>query len=410
MEFHNTVASTISRYEVTCAVCSSTITPGDQIFCFEPPTDTLPVNRRPTLAWGHISCHDASLPPPPQCRHWKRLGRCPTLEAGMCAFRHDNAERGTSTSLEKTRWGGKRHYTRNQHKNSVFRTFLMQTYGMEYLTQSNGVIIDVAGGKGELAWELLNLTGVNDCVVIDPRPLNLELVQTKWKKGLFEPKRTGPVFSKWYPACEDGCRLREPKNPSHIRMFFESKALRDFLDASNKNDTWNELNANVRDQWLKEGISRAKRIVWTTKGLQHEDGSSFNEDTAIIPNDAASDDASRCSVPDGAISANSYDTDIESPSQVREILQTSKLIIGFHPDQAAGEIVEFATSRKIPWCIVPCCVYSDCFTKRKLKDGTHVKTYDQLVEWLSEKAPCSLTATLDIEGKNRVVYTLPGKQ
>eukprot|EP00985_Skeletonema_marinoi_P026639 scaffold20820_cov73-Skeletonema_marinoi.AAC.1 len=112
----------------------------------------------------------------------------------------------------------------------------MQTYGIDYLNQENGVIIDAAGGKGELAWELINLSGVKDCVVVDPRQLNLSLVQTKWKKGLFEPKRTGPVFSKWYPACEDGCKMRQSKSPRHLRCFLDGEACVEFMTAASAED------------------------------------------------------------------------------------------------------------------------------------------------------------------------------
>ncbi|KAL7521550.1 hypothetical protein ACHAWX_006228 [Stephanocyclus meneghinianus] len=390
-------ASTISRYEITCAICFATINPGDRMFCFLSPTENSKdchETQTTSLVWGHDTCHRGNLPPPPPCRHWKRLGRCPALQAGMCAFLHDEADRGTSTTLEKTRWGGKRHFVRNQHKNSVFRIFLMQTYGMEYMTQTKGAIIDAAGGKGELAWELLNLTGAKDCVVIDPRPMNLEVVRSKWKRGMFEPKRTGPVFSKWYPACEEGCKSRESRSPSHIRCFFDSKAFLQFIGPDEKGEEEKYIDS---DQWLQDEIRKAKRIIWTTKGLQHEDGSNYNEETT--PKRSGPVDTAECSV-------NFDSSAIENPSIVREILRNCKLIIGFHPDQAAGYIAEFALARNIPWCIVPCCVYYDCFPKRKLQNGAAVKTYDQLVDWLCEKDPRAKVATLDMEGKNKVVYCL----
>jgi len=390
----NNLATTISRYEVTCTICSSIIEPGSRMFCFVPPgsngniSDDNPIKKQP-LAWAHSSCNHPNLPPPPPCRHWRRLGRCPALQAGMCAFLHEETDKGASTSLAKKTWGGKRQFVRNQHKNSVFRIFLMQTYGMEYLTQRNSIVVDVAGGKGELGWELLNLSGV-ECCVIDPRPMNLELVKSKWKKGLFEPKRVGPVFEKWYPKCEDGCGEKESKSPFHIRCFFDGREFVDFIEKDRE-----EMQARkVANKWLHEEIERAKRIVWTAKGLQHEDGLNYNESNETIL-DETNNNVDSCS------------TEIEQPSKARELIQKCNLIIGLHPDQAAGEIAKFAISRNIPWCIVPCCVYSQCFTKRKLKDGTHVKTYDHLVRWLCELDPRARVATLDMEGKNKVVYTLP---
>ena len=77
----------------------------------------------------------------------------------MCAFSHDDIDRGTSIiTQDKQRWGGNRRFVRNQHKNTFFRIFLMQTYGIEYMNKDNGVVIDVGGGKGELAFELINLS------------------------------------------------------------------------------------------------------------------------------------------------------------------------------------------------------------------------------------------------------------
>ncbi|KAL3803029.1 hypothetical protein ACHAWO_003828 [Cyclotella atomus] len=396
------IPTTIGRYEATCTICSSSIHPGERIFCFAPPaagtSDETPsnsidisnTNKQAALAWAHKSCHHPILPPPPSCRHWTRLGRCPAFQADMCAFLHLPSDRGSSSILNKTRWGGKRHFTRNQHKNSAFRIFLMKTYGMEYLTRQHSTIVDVAGGKGELSWELLNLTGVHDCLVVDPRPLNLDLVRKKWSKGLYEPQRTGPVFSKWYPACEVGCKRRESRSPSHLRCFFQCREFIDFVDV----DETEEGCCDSQSAWLTREIDRAKCIVWTTKGLQHEDGSDYNEMF-----DRAESDATNA--------VKSYSTEITDATIAKIKLRNCHLLIGLHPDQAAGEIVDYAISKNIPYCIVPCCVYSQLFTKRKLKDGTVVTTSDQLIDWLCEKDERAKVATLDLEGKNKVVYTLP---
>lgn len=406
------VACTVSRYTLPCVVCSKNIVPGDRMFCSViKPSATNEQNGNSnnavtatktnssaakTLAWGHEACYDPILPPSPPCRHWKRLGRCPAKELGLCAFEHDQEEQGTSLTLDKQRWGGKRHFVRNQHKNSVFRIFLMQTYGMEYLNKSNGIMIDVAGGKGELSFELVNLSGVRECAVIDPRPLNLSLVRTKWEKGLFEPKRTG-LFSKWYPACEDGCKERKPRSPGHLRCFFNSGQFLEFVLAKEARDT---ASTNLQ---LQSEMDRARRIIWTTKGLQHEDGSSYIEEEAATTTEPDTLDARG-----GSVNGEAESEETTSPTEARSILKRCHLIVGFHPDQAAGEIVEFAMARNIPWCIVPCCVYHKDFSQRKLRDGTNVKSYDHLVQWLCEKDPRARTATLDLEGKNRVVYTLPG--
>eukprot|EP00581_Thalassiosira_minuscula_P013889 CAMPEP_0183711788 /NCGR_PEP_ID=MMETSP0737-20130205/7185_1 /TAXON_ID=385413 /ORGANISM="Thalassiosira miniscula, Strain CCMP1093" /LENGTH=355 /DNA_ID=CAMNT_0025940355 /DNA_START=248 /DNA_END=1312 /DNA_ORIENTATION=+ len=347
------VPCTVSRYTIACTICSKDIVPGDRMFCSavkQPSTaganraiPTAPItkankNAKTVLAWGHELCHDQNLPPPPPCRHWKRLGRCPSREMGMCAFQHDEEEKGTALTLDKQRWGGKRHFVRNQHKNSVFRIFLMQTYGMDYINKNNGTIVDVAGGKGELSFELINLSGATESVVVDPRPLNLSLVQTKWNKGLFEPKRTG-VFSKWYPACEDGCKEREPRTPKHLRCFFDSQAFLKFVLADESEEI-EHTNTHFEREMM-----RARNIVWTAKGLQHEDGASYN--------DVDADTVTETDLISNGIGNNNDDTTTQSetvdPKEARDILSKCHLMVGFHPDQAAGEIVEFAIARNIPW-------------------------------------------------------------
>ena len=75
-----------------------------------------------------------------------------------------------------------------------------------------------------------------------------------------------------------------------------------------------------------------------------------------------------------------------------------------HPDQVTSEIVEFSNARGIPWAVVPCCVCSKDFPKRKLADGTFVKTHPQFIEWLLLQHPKAQKCTLDFEGKNICVF------
>ncbi|KAL3783698.1 hypothetical protein ACHAW5_005183 [Stephanodiscus triporus] len=459
-----TVACTVSRYESSCVVCSGIILPGERMFCTTerrrprsgitaatPPSSEddddaaenddssalASASASASLAWGHEACHDPLLPPPPACRHWERLGRCPALELGSCAFRHDAGDRGSSASTDdRMRWGGRRRYVRNQHKNSVFRIFLMRTYGIDYVNR-DGVVLDVAGGKGELSFELLNLSGTGTCVVVDPRPLNLGLVRGKWKKGLYEPRRVG-VFSRWYPACEEGCSDREPRSPGHIRCLFDGDTFARFASACERKDI------ERTDELYRLGIERASRIAWTTGGLRHGDGRSSSHDNNDEGGETVMQEGTEIGN-DGIIMR--CPSEILDPGEARQIVRRCHLVVGLHPDQAAGEIIEFALAMRrkrgndvggasnppgverrnarIFWADTPPSLPrrsvfgpargtvklinspTDAFPKRKLRDGTRVRTYDHLVEWLREKDPRARTATLDLEGKNTVVYSLP---
>ena len=55
--------------------------------------------------------------------------------------------------------------------------FLIDTFGKEVLDHGSGVL-DIAGGKGELSFELVNLNNIQ-ATVVEPRPLQLWR-QHKW--------------------------------------------------------------------------------------------------------------------------------------------------------------------------------------------------------------------------------------
>ena len=55
--------------------------------------------------------------------------------------------------------------------------FLIDTFGRELLDGGSGVL-DIAGGKGELSFELVNLNDIQ-ATVVEPRPLQLWR-QHKW--------------------------------------------------------------------------------------------------------------------------------------------------------------------------------------------------------------------------------------
>uniref|UniRef100_A0A6U3T390 C3H1-type domain-containing protein n=1 Tax=Ditylum brightwellii TaxID=49249 RepID=A0A6U3T390_9STRA len=478
---------TPSRYTLPCGVCAALIVPGNLMFPISVNSLSIRNNssnlqkdapvggggylgkgkKKTGLVWAHNSCGEFfgkdGIPNPPPCRHWTRLGRCPVGEAGMCAFSHNEADKRMDLSLledaskinpsldnthRKKKWGGRRAVVRNDHKNAVFRAFLMQTYGLDFLRfgrccsggggkttdLSPSVILDVAGGKGELSWEIINLMGV-ESVVVDPRgPLVLRSMNRKWKRGMYEPKRTGPVFRKWCPAVEEGSSVnRDPQQPLLIRCFFDADA---FVKLAGINEDLSRnphcaeedekdtgclgTNSGVFDaeDWLQKEQSRAKAIKWTTKGLTHEsedeeedfdhveeNNPNFTDDNITSQNNNVQRDYSTISPLGKVIPGETINAKV-----TRDILRRCSLVVGLHPDQAVGDIVAFANRLGLPWCVVPCCVYSKLFTKRRIKDGSIVRTHEQLVQWLCETNPNARVATLGFEGKNKVIYTLPREE
>jgi len=73
----------------------------------------------------------------------------------------------------------------------VLRRHVIDAFGLKALARGSGVL-DVAGGKGEVAFQFLNLNEI-PATVIDPRPLRLKQFERRatvgwwrWRERLVE--------------------------------------------------------------------------------------------------------------------------------------------------------------------------------------------------------------------------------
>ena len=64
------------------------------------------------------------------------------------------------------------------HRASKFADWLVRTFGVEKLSEGSGVL-DVAGGRGDVSWELHTVRGV-PCTLVEPRARKLNRLQHKW--------------------------------------------------------------------------------------------------------------------------------------------------------------------------------------------------------------------------------------
>ena len=95
------------------------------------------------------------------------------------------------------------------------------------------------------------------------------------------------------------------------------------------------------------------------------------------------------------------------------LLPQCSTIVALHPDEATGDIVDFAVTHRIPFVIVPCCVFSRLFPMRfkPLKEGNDVikrqlvSTYDDLIEFLASKDDSIQISKLDFDGANTVLWS-----
>ena len=75
-----------------------------------------------------------------------------------------------------------------------------------------------------------------------------------------------------------------------------------------------------------------------------------------------------------------------------------------HPDQAVESIVDAALALNVSFFVMPCCVHSREFPDRVLRSGESVRSYDQLLGYLEEKAEGIKREVLGFEGRNVCIY------
>eukprot|EP00050_Salpingoeca_kvevrii_P021135 m.106756 g.106756 ORF g.106756 m.106756 type:complete len:358 (+) comp9193_c0_seq1:1952-3025(+) len=92
----------------------------------------------------------------------------------------------------------------------------------------------------------------------------------------------------------------------------------------------------------------------------------------------------------------------------QELLASCSLVVGLHPDQATGLLVETALAAGKPFAVVPCCACTIDFPDRRLPSGGRVLTTADLIEWICAKSPAIQRHQLPFVGRNTVLYFAPG--
>ena len=196
--------------------------------------------------------------------------------------------------------------------NRIFVTWLLKTYGAEWL-KANGGIVDIAGGTGALALEL-TLEHDIPTVLIEPKTLKLNTTNRK------------------------RCRKWRKKH-----------------------------NLEIVEKEGSINLAPITHLETEFHGISSSEG--------------------------------------ECAPEVLLALQDCAIIVGMHPDQATGAIVEAAILLGKPWAIVPCCVFGHLFPYRMTPDGRTVTQYDELCTWIEGLGGLgSRREALPFEGRNAVIY------
>jgi len=342
------------------------------------------------------------------CKHWRRRGYC--IFGRTCKFEHPEEERGallppppadsSNKARRKANRGvGKRNSVKNRFRASAFRRFLIDIFGEDTLRSGAGVL-DVAGGKGELSFEFVNLHGLQSTVV-DPRPLHLAKYTKYLKKGLYH---RNAIFCQTFFRSVDSAREEEAITPPHLRMCLEPR----LVELVRQSTVGNAPEGDESDPMLAlravvEGaMAAAAHMRWTRKGLLGEGHEAEERGQPSAMGDSDETDSIASSIVD---EERWESQQVGSAEEAIHLLLNCSALVGMHPDQATEPIVDLALSLGKPFAVVPCCVYGRCFPRRKTASGEPVNTYDDFVEYLLAKSPSCACMELPFEGRNKVVYS-----
>jgi hypothetical protein len=290
-----------------------------------------------------------------------------------CCYRHDEGALRPAAPKQVKR-GRNDNKKLNRHRAAVFRYFLLETF--EDIL-SSGSVLDVAGGRGDLAWQLTNLNRV-ESIVIDPRELKLTECLRWHRLDLF---RRNPLLANKFVHASYDPKQQAAVMPKHCRMMFDEPLM----------------------DWLFDptGVVPPPAL----EGSGAESGKAAGAAIREARREAA-ERASKAGAEARANKAEVENREVRDPLAIKGLLLASSLVVGMHPDSAAEPIVQFAIRTGKAFACVPCCVHGEAAPDRRMKDGSPVSTYESLIRYLVELDPLHIkTALLPIGGRNLVVYS-----
>ena len=236
-------------------------------------------------------------------------------------------------------------------------------------------VLDVAGGKGEVAARL-TMCHKQRVVMVDPRPADVA--------GCYETLVLPKIPNKWQRRLEE----RRKSRPTFVR---------DVL------------------------ASRFRQLVTTFDGHKVLSPSSSSMPPFLRKkkkkqgsNDDANDD-------DDADTTGTGDDDDDDEQQLREAVRDATLIVGLHADGATEAIVDAALEHGKPFVVVPCCVFPNFFPFRRIpvhaagggggetETGSTtaykpVRTHEDFCAYLLRKDPRLVREILPFEGRNVAIW------
>mmetsp|Transcript_20549 Transcript_20549/g.29810 ORF Transcript_20549/g.29810 Transcript_20549/m.29810 type:complete len:485 (-) Transcript_20549:33-1487(-) len=344
--------------------------------------------------------------------------------------RTEKNNKNIASEVKNTKGGGSTRAKSRKNRVYALRSFLLKTYFSSSstpppllddknppsqqhqtppLNPKTTTILDVAGGKGDLSWILLNADGMKQSIVVDPRTCtshthllrsvqflkeNPKLCQERSVQGLdtFQPLATimpqllvrqqewkmkrrrvmeeqqqtvdmrsdGSSYSNCADKKEEEDINLSFRTAKHLRVHFD-----DNMVSALRIETENMMNIKA------ENNNHTKKNE-NESTLNHNDAFSSSSSSwesywskALSRTDGATSEITNPSKVSSSINNNSNEVLLQDASIVRSILlHDVNLIVGFHPDQATEACIDLALLLRIPFAIVPCCVFPSEFPNR----------------------------------------------
>ena len=290
----------------------------------------------------------------------------------------------------------------------VFRDWILEKYSS--ILQPGDIILDCAGGKGDLSFLLTNADGYRS-VVLDPRiTKNRHIVKSiKYLRDHPEEarKRTVPGLPTYQPLAAllpkfDGKELSELQSPQHMRILVD----KDLVEAVKRYKQEESGSGDTDESWghyWSQAQAKGKEATPLGYKEEEEDVTEWSQAQAkgkeATPlgykeeeEDVTEEEVSCSSTKDPKETKSGPIT--SAVDAIKTILE-AKLVVGFHPDQATDYAIELAEALGVPYAVVPCCVFPSEFPDRRLADGSKVKYYADLTKYLQEQHPESKIERLD---------------
>ena len=337
----------------------------------------------------------------PPCKRFARGGFCRYGDA--CRFSHDAC---ATSDAPRSRARARRRRRASHEKVRAFTDWLRETFDLR-----DARVVDVAGGKGTLAYDVLQRTEAAEVCVIDPRRMRRGRLRRRWRDRLDESG--GAPRRRPARARASRARGREVREPKHVRVYF-TRAV------------WEGDEASVRASY-----ELARKSRWCVKGLV-ADGADRTPTARTKPRASRSrttrlradtrwnhqrsnedDDEDDDKHGDTSTTTTTSKSFPIVSAEVRPALLDARAMHARRrhaPRLPSSDVViEFAIERRLPFAIVPCCVYGGAID-RHAGAGRGPRT--DLVDHLIERAfAVDVHAReLPFPGKNIVVYGTGARQ